>query len=86
MPYYVYILRSQKDNKLYIGQTANLADRIRRHNEGRVPSTKNRRPLELLYSEELNDRSSAVNREQYFKSLKSPKYIIDNIVAPSSSG
>lgn len=68
--YYVYILKSEKDNKLYIGQTNNLEDRIRRHNEGRVKITRNRRPFTLLVSKKFESRSEAVNVERYLKSLK----------------
>ncbi|NQT29977.1 MAG: GIY-YIG nuclease family protein [Candidatus Saganbacteria bacterium] len=86
MGYFVYILRSQKDGKLYIGQTANLEDRIKRHNEGRVMSTKTRRPLELMHCEEFGDRSSAIKRESHFKSLKNPQYLLDSVMALSSNG
>ncbi|MBU0672384.1 MAG: GIY-YIG nuclease family protein [Candidatus Margulisbacteria bacterium] len=86
MQYYVYILKSLKDGKLYIGQTSNLKNRLERHNGGRVPSTKNRRPFELLFVEEFQDRSSATKREPYFKRVKSPQFIKEKMVAPSSSG
>ncbi|MEK6570515.1 MAG: GIY-YIG nuclease family protein, partial [Bacteroidota bacterium] len=52
--FYVYVLRSLKDGKLYIGQTNNLQERLLRHNHGRVKSTKGRRPLQLIYFEVLN--------------------------------
>ena len=68
MPYYIYILRSLKDGKLYTGHTSDLVERLLRHNEGRVKSTKNRRPLELIYFEEHDSRSSAMKRESYLKS------------------
>jgi len=45
--YYVYTLRSGKDDKLYIGSTSNLKKRLKEHKEGRVQSTSYRRPLEL---------------------------------------
>ena len=80
MNFFVYILKSLKDNRLYIGQTNNLEDRIKRHNKGEVAATKNRRPLELIYSEIYNSRSEAMKRERYLKSLKSSKYILENIV------
>ncbi|MGW8185556.1 MAG: GIY-YIG nuclease family protein [Candidatus Moraniibacteriota bacterium] len=50
MTFFIYILESLKDGKLYIGQTNNLENRIIRHNSGQVSSTKNRRPLEIIYS------------------------------------
>jgi putative endonuclease len=69
----VYVLRSLKDQKFYVGQTNNLEERIRRHNEGRVPSTKGRRPFVLVWFESFESRSQAVVREQELKSLKANK-------------
>jgi len=68
--FWVYVLLSQRDNKFYIGQTNNLKDRICRHNEGRVPATKGRRPLAVIHSEPFATRSEAVRRERYLKSLR----------------
>ena len=42
--FYVYILHSLKDHKLYIGYSADLKQRIIAHNKGKVESTKSRRP------------------------------------------
>ncbi len=68
--YYIYILRSQKDGNLYIGQTENLEERLRYHNLGRVKSTKRRLPLELLHMEEFSSRSEAMRREKILKSIE----------------
>ncbi|HLF20002.1 MAG TPA: GIY-YIG nuclease family protein [Bacteroidota bacterium] len=65
-----YVLRSLHDQKFYIGHTDDLKDRMRRHNEGRVPATKGRRPLVLIYSEEYPTKVEAVRRERYLKGLK----------------
>jgi putative endonuclease len=80
MQYFVYILKSLKDGKLYIGQTNDVDERIKRHNSGRVGVTRNRRPLELIYREIHNSRMEAMRREKYLKSLKSSKYILENII------
>jgi len=66
----VYILKSLKNGKHYIGQTNNFADRINRHNSGRSKATKNSIPWELIYSEEYSSRSLAFRREQEIKSYK----------------
>jgi putative endonuclease len=71
MPYYVYILKSQKDGLLYIGQTGNLKKRLDTHNSGRVRSTRHRLPLELIYQEEFADRSQAIKREIELKGISS---------------
>lgn len=80
MTFFVYILRSLKDEGLYIGQTNNFEKRIIRHNTGQVSSTKNRRPLEVLYTEKFNTRKESMAREKYLKSLKSSTYILENII------
>ncbi len=70
MLFFVYILKSTKDNKFYIGQTNNLEKRLLRHNSGKVTATKNRRPFILVYKEEYKSRAEAMQREKYLKSLK----------------
>lgn len=67
---YVYILRSQADTKLYIGYTTDLRKRFREHQKGNVPSTKPRRPFELIFYEAYNNRKDAKRREKYFKTHK----------------
>jgi len=66
--YFVYVLKSKKDQKRYIGFTDNLERRLNEHNSGKVKSTKNRKPLDLIYCEEYESKSEAMNREKYFKS------------------
>ncbi len=69
MNYFVYILYSKKDGRLYVGCTNNLENRIKKHNQGEVFSTKNRRPLVLIHSEEYKEKAEAFNRERFLKSL-----------------
>ncbi|MFH1284097.1 MAG: GIY-YIG nuclease family protein [Candidatus Peregrinibacteria bacterium] len=68
--YYTYILQSGRDNRLYIGQTNDIEDRIVRHNKGEVTATKNRRPLKLLAMKSFETRAEAIKMERYLKSLK----------------
>ena len=75
MSFYVYILKSLKDESYYIGSTQDLSERIERHNQGRSNYTKSKRPWKLVYSEETPDRSSAVKRENEIKARKSKKFI-----------
>lgn len=70
MPFWVYVLRSLKDGKLYTGQTQDIEKRLRRHNSGLVPATKNRRPLVLVHEESFKTRSEARGREAYLKTGK----------------
>lgn len=69
MMYYFYVLYSLKDGMLYKGSTNHLLDRILQHNNGRTPSTKNRRPLILLYFEIFDNKKDALARERWSKSL-----------------
>ena len=65
--HYIYVLRSQKDKNLYVGYTNDLKSRFEQHQKGQVASTKNRRPLELIYSEACLDKHDATHREKYLK-------------------
>jgi putative endonuclease len=65
--YYVYVIKSLKDGKIYVGHTNDLRERIEEHNKGTVKSTHGRRPLKLIYYEASNILRDAIERE---KSLK----------------
>ena len=65
--FYTYVLKSIKDEKLYIGWTNDLKIRIETHNRGLVDATKNRRPLRLIYYEASLNKQKAIEREKYFK-------------------
>jgi len=65
--YYTYVLKSLKDGKNYTGYTQNLKLRLEQHNNGEVESTKNRRPLQLIYFEACLNKQDATHREKYLK-------------------
>jgi len=65
--YYVYILKSIKDGKFYTGYSENLKRRLDEHNHGKVKSTKNRRPLQLICYEAYLDKKTAEKREKFLK-------------------
>ena len=69
MPYFIYILLSQKDNGLYVGCTTDVDKRIKSHNYGKVASTKDRRPLTVIYKESFDSKADAFNRERFLKSI-----------------
>lgn len=73
--FYVYILHSLKDSKLYTGYTKDLTGRFERHCKGEVFSTKNRRPLELIYYEACLSRDDAIRREKYLKTYYGKMFI-----------
>ena len=68
--YYVYVIRSQLDGRLYIGYTMNLRNRLQKHRDGEVISTSPRRPFELIFYEAYKSMEDAKRRERYFKSTK----------------
>jgi len=65
---YVYILKSLKDGKQYVGLTGDFHKRLFLHNTGRITSTKSRRPFVLIHIEEFLDRPQAAKREKFLKS------------------
>ena len=85
MKYFVYILISEKDNKYYIGQTADIEKRLSEHNRGKVKSTRFRTPFKLAFSEERASRIEAIKREKYFKSYKNTKDLLMHLTQTSRS-
>jgi len=77
--HYVYILKSQKDNKLYIGFTNNLQNRLKEHNQGKSFATKTRGPFRLIYYEAYLASADAKRRENFFKTGWGRNYIKRNL-------
>lgn len=73
--YYVYILRSKVDDNFYVGYSSNLENRLIQHEKGLVNSTKNRRPLEIVYYEVCLNQQDATHREKYLKTSWGKRYI-----------
>ena len=65
--FYIYVLRSDKDKKLYSGYTSDLRSRFSYHNQGKVEVTKHRRPFKLIYYEAYLHQQDATAREKFFK-------------------
>jgi putative endonuclease len=80
MAYWVYVLRSQKTNRRYVGHADNLEARINRHNSGLVFATAPHCPWKLVYSEELPTRSEAMVRERFYKTGRG-RELLDRIEA-----
>jgi len=66
--YYSYVLQSEKDDKFYVGFTKDLKLRFGKHSKGQVESTRDRRPLNLIYYEACLNQDDATKREKYLKS------------------
>lgn len=65
--WYVYILLCA-DNNHYTGCTSNIVERLKRHSEGRVVSTRSRLPIKLLFYASFSDKYKAYQFEKYLKS------------------
>ena len=70
MFWYTYILNCQKTNKFYVGFTANLKKRIKRHKKSQVYSTKRLGDCDLIFYEAFKNKKDAQRREKYFKTTK----------------
>ncbi len=66
--YFVYALKSQERNYIYVGMTNNLERRIKQHQDGKSKTTKPYAPFVLIYTEKHSTRSEARIREKYLKS------------------
>ena len=65
--YYVYVLRSKKNDSWYIGYTSDLRKRFKEHNTNKVPATKSRGPFVIIYYEACLNKYDAEAREKYLK-------------------
>jgi putative endonuclease len=66
--FYVYILHSESDRRLYIGFSTDLRRRLKEHREGKAFATSFRGPWRLVYYEAYLEEEDALGREQYLKS------------------
>ena len=68
-------MQSEKDKKLYTGYTNNLKLRFKQHQKGAVKSTKERRPLILVYYEACLNQKDATHREKYLKTYHGKMFL-----------
>ena len=74
--YFIYVLHSQKFNKIYIGYTSNLQARLLSHNElGKKGYTIKFRPWLIIYSQLFHTKTEALQREKELKSGKGREWI-----------
>ena len=67
MPFYCYLLECS-DGSYYCGWTTDLDKRVQVHSSGKgARYTRSRLPVKLVFSEEFDDRSSAMRREGEIK-------------------
>ena len=79
MFYYVYILKCG-NNRLYIGCTRNLKERINRHNKGHIPATKELRPLKLITYFAFSNKYIAFNFEKYLKTASGRAFLKKRLI------
>ena len=72
--FYVYLIQSEVDSSFYIGYTSNLELRIKQHNKGESIYSKRKKPWKLVYSEELENKTSALKREKFLKKQKNKDF------------
>lgn len=75
--FFVYVIFNKSNNKIYIGQTGNLEDRIKEHNfkRGKHFTARLSGEWRLIYKEELNSRREALLREKQLKSFRGREFL-----------
>jgi len=80
--FFVYIIEAIESKRYYIGQTENLEERLKKHNQGRNLSTRSYIPWQLKWWKGYETRSEAVKIERKLKGIKKraglEKYVIVN--------
>ena len=76
--FFAYILKSELDGSHYYGHCEDFEKRLKRHNAGKVRSTKAKRPWKLHYFEEFQTQSEAYKREMFFKSIEGYQFLKAN--------
>lgn len=73
--YFIYILKSENSDHIYVGQTSDLQTRLSYHNLGKVKWTSRYKPWKIAYFENFSTRVAALEREKYLKSHSGRKWI-----------
>lgn len=78
--YYVYVFKSLRTDKRYVGYTSKLPElRLQEHNDGKSKWTFGHRPFKLVYSESYDNKTTAIKREKFLKTGDGRK-LIDSLV------
>jgi putative endonuclease len=73
--YYVYLLRSKRDGKIYTGYSADLKRRVQQHLRGEVHTTHRMGEIRLIYYEAFISKEDAMEREKYLKTTKGKRTV-----------
>lgn len=78
--FYVYALKSEKNNKRYVGSTSKSPqERTHDHNTGSNSFTRQNKPWKLIYTENFTTKNEALKREKFLKSGQGRKWLDENI-------
>ena len=80
--FYVYAIYNVKHQKIYVGQTGDLEERLRAHNDKTFKNSYTASfdgSWELIYKEDCKDRQSALKREKQLKSYRGREFIKQHI-------
>lgn len=80
--YYVYAIYNQKNDKIYIGQTENIEERLNLHNTKLFKNSYTASfdgIWELIYSEQVQERRDALKREKQLKSYRGREFVRKHI-------
>ncbi len=79
--YAVYALYNKQADRIYIGQTKDLEQRVHQHNlkKGRHFTAQFQGKWELIYTESVATRSEALKREKQLKSFRGRQFITSYI-------
>ncbi len=68
--HYVYVLKSLRDGRCYVGRSDDLRQRIKQHLAGKDWTTKRMLPVTLVFYEAFQAKADAIRRETYLKTSK----------------
>ena len=80
MEYFLNVLESEIDGRLYKGQTTDNDKRIVEHNSGKTKSIKGYKPWKLVYFEKYKTRDEALLREKFFKTGSGRELLKDKLI------
>ena len=78
--FYTYIIFSSDLNKYYVGSTANIEDRLRRHNQKHMGFTGKNSDWKIVYVEAFETKTASLKRELEIKKWKS-RILIEKLIS-----
>jgi len=78
--FFVYAIKSEQRNYIYVGLTNDIDRRILQHNTGKSKTTKPYTPFRLIYTEQCQTRLQARAREKYLKSGSGKEFLKSLII------